>query len=599
MFLIGQCDSPILVTSFELLEKPNLSELAIDRRNPKRSATIIRLRTFANLHRTYCVNCPMYQRSPCYSDPFLLAALACVCQLATTVIADSGPRPNVLIAISDDQSWPHASAYGSQMVHTPAFDQIARQGVLFNQAFCASPGCSPSRAALLTGLNTWQLEHAGTHGSYFAPKFVTFPERLENSGYFVGFTGKGWAPGNFKELGRTRNPAGTDYTQGRKSKTGDAKHVAAFGRFLADCPKGKPFCFWFGSHDPHRAYVPRSGLGKGKTLDQAETPPFLPNDDAVRSDLLDYAFEVERFDDHLGQMLAMLKERGDFENTLIIVTSDNGMPFPRAKANCYEHGIHMPLAIRSPNTTAPNRKVDDLVGFTDLTATIYDLTGVAPPEAMEMVGKSIRNLLESKQSGIIDPSREAIFAARERHSSSRFNTLGYPQRAIRTHQHLLIRNFRPERWPAGASQKFASATFDENGELLESQLSPEGAFHDIDGSPTLSFLNTNEDRGPDKKRFLELATARRPEVELFDIRKDPGCLHNLANEPQHAEVRDRLTIKLMDYLADTGDPRATTDGDVWETYPRTGSMRWFPQPDWLKDKSAPKQDWLEQRRPRK
>src|SRR5262245_32846001 len=111
--------------------------------------------------------------------------------------AAEGP-PNILLAIADDWSWPHAGAYGCQFVQTPAFDRVAKEGVLFTRAFCASPGCSPSRAALLTGRPTWQLEHAGTHASSFSKDLAVYPDVLEAAGYHVGFTGKGWGPGNFK-----------------------------------------------------------------------------------------------------------------------------------------------------------------------------------------------------------------------------------------------------------------------------------------------------------------------------------------------------------------------------------------------------------------
>ncbi|WP_148275209.1 sulfatase-like hydrolase/transferase, partial [Rhodopirellula baltica] len=110
----------------------------------------------------------------------------------------SADRPNVLVAISDDQSFPHTSAYGYQAIQTPAFDRVAKTGVLFNNAFTPSPGCSPMRAAFLTGRNIWQIEHAGTHASSFASEYEVYQDRLENAGYFIGYTGKGWGPGNWK-----------------------------------------------------------------------------------------------------------------------------------------------------------------------------------------------------------------------------------------------------------------------------------------------------------------------------------------------------------------------------------------------------------------
>ena len=522
--------------------------------------------------------------------------------LSLTLIATASraaeKRPNIFIAISDDQSWPHCSAYGSKMVQTPAFDRIAAEGVLFTQAFCASPGCSPSRAALLTGLNTWQLEHAGTHGSYFDKKYVTFPERLAEAGYFVGSCGKGWGPGDYKKLGRSQNPAGRQFSsKGAKQKG----YAGSLERFLAERPTDAPFCFWFGSSDPHRGYKKGSGLAKGKKLADAEVPPFLPDTPEIRSDLLDYTFEVERFDDDVQKMITLLQEAGEFENTLFIVTSDNGFPVPRAKANCYEYGIHMPLAVRWGKRIPAQRVVDDLVGFTDLTATIYETAKVDPPQEMSLVGKSLLSLLTSDKSGVVEPDRTEIFSARERHSSSRFNTLGYPQRCIRTRDYLYIRNFEPQRWPAGPAQKFSMARYSEGGELLEGQLGPpHGGYHDIDACPTLDYLIEHRAE-PEIAKYLDLAVGRRPAEELFDIRSDPGCLENLAGKPEFAKVQSELHVQLNEYLTKTDDARVSSDGDVWETYPRATGLRWFPKPDWAKQDpdSIPAQPWVDKRRPQK
>lgn len=521
-------------------------------------------------------------------------ALLALC-MAPCAVLSAASRPNILIAISDDQSWLHMSAYGSKMVETPHFDRIAREGILFRKAFAASPGCSPSRAAFLTGRNTWQIEHAGTHASFFDPKYKTFPDRLQEEGYFVGHTGKGWGPGNFQKLGRKFNPAGPRFVGRGKSKS----YAGAFQEFLRRRPQDQPFCFWFGSKDPHRSYEKGSGLAKGKRLADAEVPPFLPDTPEIRSDMLDYAFEVERFDSDFGKILDLLEESGELDETLIIVTSDNGTPIPRAKANCYEYGIHMPLAIRWGKHISSGRIVDDLVGFTDLTATIYEVTNVRHPSEFPLTGKSIVNILESEKSGIVDEQRTAVFSSRERHSSSRFNSLGYPQRCIRTHDFLFIRNFKPERWPAGPAQKFAHAKYDPDGNLVESKLGPEfGGFHDIDACPTLTFLIDNQNNA-EIKRFLQLAVGKRPAVELFDIKKDPGCLVNLAANPEYAAVRQRLNNRLNEYLTETNDPRVVGNGDVWESYPRVSSLRWFPIPDWAQNDSSslPDQGWLERRRP--
>ena len=485
---------------------------------------------------------------------YRLIALLLLLLFARPALAEQ--RPNVLIAISDDQSWPHASAYGYPAVETPAFDRVAREGVVFTAAFAPSPGCSPTRAAILTGRHIWQIEQAGTHWSSFPSKYAVYPDVLEQSGYEIGYTGKGWAPGSTK--GRRRNPAGPAFNQRGQD------YAANFDDFLAERPRDAPFVFWYGSKWPHRPYAPGSGERAGIDPASVEAPPFLPDTPEVRRDIADYLFEIQRFDEHLGRMLAALERAGELDNTLVIVTSDNGMPFPRAKANLYEYGVHMPLAIRWPARVPANRTVDDLVNLIDLAPTIYEATGVAAPETLPPAGRSLMPLLTAKQSGVVQPARDAVYFGRERHSSSRYRNWGYPARAIRTHDYLYIRNFHPERWPAGAPQAVGEE--------------PHSGYHDIDKCPTLSFLIAHRNK-PEIAPYFELAVAKRPAEELFDIRNDPGCLVNLADEPAHSETRAELAQRLEDHLRRTGDPRMGDDPEIWETYSRYGAIREFPAPD--------------------
>ena len=165
-------------------------------------------------------------------------------------------------------------------------------------------------------------------------------------------------------------------------------------------------------------------------------PGFLPDTPEIRSDILDYYVEIEWFDSHLAKALKQLEEIGELDNTLVIVTSDNGMAFPRAKANCYEFGVHVPLAIMWPNRVKCGRDVIDPVGFVDLTATILEAGGVEHPAlgqtALAPVGRSLVSLLESGKSGRVEPQRTIVFSGRERHSSSRHNNMTYPQRCLRS-----------------------------------------------------------------------------------------------------------------------------------------------------------------------
>ena len=365
----------------------------------------------------------------------------------------------------------------------------------------------------------------------------------------------------------------------------NAKDYAAnFKAFLDTRKDDQPFYFWYGAHEPHRVFEAGIGEAAGKKLYEAEVPAFLPDAPEIRRDILDYAYEIEHFDSHLGRILEMLEEAGELDNTLVIVTSDNGMAFPRAKANVFEYGIHVPLAISWPSTIKGQRYSDDLVSLVDLAPTILEATAISHPTPEVLSGKSLINIFQSESSGVIDPERTAVFSARERHSSSRFNSLSYPQRAIRTHDYLYMINFKPERWPAGAPQKFAT----------DGSLEPmHGGYHDIDAAPSLTYLiNNRED--PTVSRYFHLSVDLRPYEELYSINEDPACLNNLAVAPGYQQIKKELNRTLVDYLTKTEDPRTTGNGDLFETYPRVSRLRWFPEPAWTSNAdSVFRPDWLD------
>ena len=256
------------------------------------------------------------------------------------------------------------------------------------------------------------------------------------------------------------------------------------------------------------------------------------------------------------EKIKKLEEIGELDNTIIVVTSDNGMPFPRAKANIYEYGIHMPLAVRWGNEIKGGRVVDDLISFIDYAPTFLEAAGINAPK--EMTGKSFLNVLTSNEEGIVDSTRNRILTGRERHTHARPNNFAYPVRAIRTHEYLYIWNVKPDRWPAG----------DPTGSG-----DPDG-YHDIDGSPTKTYLLENKDNKKIKKYF-ELAVAKRPSEELFNIKKDPACFNNLAEKDEFKAIAKKLRTELESALTEQGDPRMLGYGDVIESYPRYSRMRKF------------------------
>ena len=222
-----------------------------------------------------------------------------VCQDQPQPPRSNSPRPNIVLAIADDWSFPHASAYGDRTVRTPNFDRVAREGARFTHAFAAAPSCSPSRAALLTGQAVHRLQEGGNLWGTLPSAYAVYPDLLERAGYAVGFTGKGWGPGQFEPGGRTRNPAGPQFK--------------GFDDFMQRRPAGTPFCFWFGSSDPHRPYEAGTGVTLSDAAGKIQLPGFLPDTPEVRSDLLDYYYEVERFDRDLGSILAALERAGELE----------------------------------------------------------------------------------------------------------------------------------------------------------------------------------------------------------------------------------------------------------------------------------------------
>jgi N-sulfoglucosamine sulfohydrolase len=462
---------------------------------------------------------------------FLLAAIGAARQPAA--------RPDLLVIIADDWSWPDAAAAGHPVIRTPAFDRVAREGVLFRHAFAAAPSCSASRAALLTGQAPHRLGEGANLWSRLRPEFVTYPDRLEQAGYTVGLVGKGWGPGTLDGTGRTRNPAGPP--------------VESFEAFLERLPADSAFAFWIGPSDPHRPYEPGLAGRSGLSSAAQRVPETLPDVPAVRQDLADYAAEVERFDGTVAAALATLEARGRLDRTLVVVTSDNGRPFPRDKANLYDGGTRVPLAIRWPARIRAGRVVDAFVSLTDLAPTMLAAAGLAPDPAM--TGQSLIPLLNGEP----QRDRDRVYVERERHAQVRAGNLGYPSRGVRTKDHLYIRNFAPERWPAGDPTMREAV----------------GPFGDVDHGPAKDFILAYRD-DPAIAPFYARAFARRPAEELYALATDPDQLINVVDREEHRPALASLRASLAAWMRDTGDPRATGGEDVFSGYPYFGPATPWP-----------------------
>lgn len=466
----------------------------------------------------------------------LLAILSlCIAAASSQSIANE-KRPNILFALADDWGWPHAGSYGDETANTPTFDRLADEGALFLQAYVSTPSCTASRNSIITGRDFYLLEEGANLWSTLDRNQPNFMYLLREYGYEIGHFRKAWGPGVYEVGGYSEHPCGPETN---------------FKQFLQNRDSSKPFCFWFGTTDPHRNYEEGSGIESGIDPKKIHLPQFLPDNEIVRSDLADYYFEVERWDREVGEAIALLEAAGELENTIVVMTGDHGMPFPRCKANLYDWGVRVPLAIRWGDKVEAAQRIEKFVSFTDLAPTFLDAAGVRLPR--EMTGHSLLPLVSPGAPDASSHWRSSIVFGRERHTTAQVlpSVVGYPSRAIRTEDWLLILNLEPSRWPAGAP---SMATH------------PYGTFPDCDLGPTKTYMLDHR-TDPEVAKYFELCFEKRPAVELYDCNADPDQINNLATVPGNENIVRKLTEQLTAYLEQSGDPRFTEKPVRFDNYP--------------------------------
>lgn len=526
-----------------------------------------------------------------------LFLLMFIWQSPVTTAQRQPARPNILFCFADDWGR-YASIYAmlekqpslNQIVKTPNIDRVAREGVLFRRAFVNAPSCTPCRSALLSGryffntgrgaiLQTAQWDNA----------IPSYPHLLRDAGYHIGETYKVWSPGapndapfgagkyayekagnlpnNFSENATEMIGKGQSLEAAREKIYGQVK--ANFDAFLADRKAGQPWHYWFGPTTTHRRWIKGSGKklwGIEPDSLKGKLPPFLPDVAEVREDVADYLGEVQAYDAYIGVLLKRLAETGEMDNTLIVISGDHGMPgVTNGKCNLYDFGTGVTLVARWPNgIRGKGRVVDDLVSLPDLAPTFLEAAGVPIPSSVN--ARSLLSVMRSNKSGQVEANRNWVIAGRERHVAfANENNLPYPQRSLRTPEFLYVRNFKPERWPLG----YPVAVTDTNApsqQALEEQTY--AAFADMDASPTKAWLVLHRNE-PQWKRFYDIAFARRPGEELYDLRTDPFQMHNVAADPKYANDKARLAAQLLKILTDASDPRVTGDAQTFEQPPFT------------------------------
>ena len=514
-------------------------------------------------------------------------------------------KPNIVIAFADDWGR-YASAYRgidgtspwNDLIETPNFDAIAAQGALFTNALAPAPTCTPCRNSMLAGRYFWQTGLGSIlMGSYWDGDIPTFPLELEaRGGYEIGHTYKVWSPGQTRNapMGGVRtayNQAGLDFNQfthfvtrlGERFGIETAKELLYaetrdnIRSFMLTRRTDRPFCYWWGPANTHRSWE----RGSGKALwdidpDDLEgrMPGFMPDVHEVREDVADYLGECLAFDHGLGILVEELNKAGEYDNTMIVVSGDHGIPgIPRSKNNLYDIGCEVALAVRWPGVVEPGRVVDDFVNLMDFGPTLCEAGGIEP--AADMSATSLMPVLRSTASGQVDPERDFAVTGRERHvAQARAGFLPYPQRALREKDFIYIINFEPDRWPMGDPINLGPDEEPPSYQALCNN--PLVTLMDWDNGPTKAWMVLKRE-DLDVEPLYDLAAGKRPREELYDLCTDPDYLHNVAADPAYEDVRARMEARLLAILEEHDDPRLTEDPCRYELEPYAGppDTEWF------------------------
>lgn len=474
----------------------------------------------------------------------------CILLISTTKpvppsLPPTAKHPNIVLIVADDHGREAVGCYGNKAIRTPYIDQLAAEGTRFDNAFCTTASCSPSRSVLLTGLHNhangmYGLEHQIHHFSSF-DTVRSLPVLLEQAGYRTARIGKFHvAPErvyHFQQVlggGKVNDPA----SLGRSP----VEMARACYPFLTDTSKQaqKPFFLYFATDDPHRSntvapdgspifdgtkpnlFGNRPG-GYPQVGDhfyqprEVVVPPYLPNTRASRMELAQYYEAISRLDQGVGRLIDYLKETGQYDNTLIIYLSDNGAPFPGAKTTLYEPGMRLPCLVKLPKPQRPGFVQDALISWTDITPTLLDFAGVLHP-SRNTHGKSFRSIIEqTAPSGWDD-----VYASHSFHEI----TMYYPMRVLRERRFKLIVNMAHE-------LPFPMALDLYNAYTWQDALKQPGKTYG--------------------QRSIK-AYVHRPRFELYDLQTDPNEAHNLATNPAHRPTLTRMLAKLQQFQHQTKDP---------------------------------------------
>ncbi len=470
----------------------------------------------------------------------------CFCSLLflsfgiTSILGDG--RPNIVLMVSDDHGTDALGCYGNPVIQTPALDTLAADGTIFTDANCTTASCSPSRSVILSGLHNhrngqYGLEHTFHHYQSF-DDIKSLPVVLSENRYRTARIGKFHvAPASVYafDIVLSAGAANDPKTIGRSPF-----EMSEQSRPVIESDDDRPFFLYWASDDPHRsnAFLP-NGLPTFDTYpepnkfgnrdegypgihpvtydpDEVIVPPFLPDTAASRAEIAEYYQSVSRLDEGIGHLIHILKESGEYENTVIMYISDNGIAFAGAKTTLYEPGMRLPLIVREPGQTKTGKVQDAMISWVDLAPTILDYAGVDVSD-MELHGRSFRKGVR----GVLD-GWDAVYASHTNHEA----TMYYPMRVLKTRQYKLIFNIAHGLEFPLAKDLLQSPTWvsmQKEGLDLYGKRSPQALLH-------------------------------RPRFELYDMENDPDEINNLAGLAKYQTVQRDMEARLKAFQDSTKDP---------------------------------------------
>ncbi len=445
----------------------------------------------------------------------LPAALLILCFafcVASFTRAGAAEPTNMILFIADDVSWNDYGCYGNKFARTPNIDQLADNGVRFDNAFLTASSCSPSRASIVTGRYPHNNGKAAELHLPIAGHLDWFPELMRKSGYHTVLSGKNHMSST---SGRVK---AFDAVDGGRIKGNSGGH-ANWSKFVRERPRSKPFFFWFAAYDAHRGWDAdkqwnEKEYGPAHTPENVFVPPFLVDNKSTRQDLASYYNEVTRFDHHIGLVVNELKKQNAFDDTLILVMADNGRPFPRAKTRLHDSGMKTALVAHWPAGIKNNGPSSSLVSVIDIAPTAMQIAGLEPAPTMQ--GVSLLPLL----SGDAKSVRRYAFSEHNWHD---YEAHG---RSVRDGKFLYIKNNRPNQSWQGPADSVRSPS---HKDLLNSK-----------SKDTLTAAQTDVFLNP------------RP-AEEFYAWDDSNQMKNLIGDPKYAAEANRLRDLLKQWTVDTGD----------------------------------------------